>query len=194
MKSTVYCILATAMLLLSITSPALAQDGESTDTSIVRGNAPKEEAKTQDPKDIYSGIIPGVRNLVNHVSKALAKGENNETPNQLTWIGFQPEKNRTRVFLQVASVPSYQMSRSDDKTTITLTLPNTKITTRNVTRPVIATPYKRAIKTIHAKRGRKNTVIVKMTVKPDADPQISQSGNFLYIDFAHTPKEEETSK
>lgn len=167
-------------------APAAAVvSSDATAVTLFRAKAKQRVTLEKSDKELYSGVIPGKRDEVEHISKAVEKGKKEATPGQLTWIGFLPEKTRTRVFLQTPGVENYEATRSEDRKTLTITLPQTKISTRNVTRPVDTSAYKRKVTNIQAKRKRGKTVHVHLSVEASSEPQISRIGEFIYIDFSH---------
>lgn len=176
-------------------APALAQDkggSQGTERTVMResiDNA-QDDIMSQPQDKIYSGVIPGTRDSVKHIEGSLQKGKNS-SGSLLTWVGFVPEDNRTRVFVQMGGEHNYEMSRSKDGRTIILTYTNTKIGARNVTRPIDTSGYKRDVTGIQVKNKGRGKVTVAINVKDNASPQISQEGPFLYLDFAYTKPQSE---
>lgn len=174
--------------------PALAQDkggSQGTERTVMRDsmtNAQQDEVMRQPQDKIYSGVIPGTRDSVKHIEGSLQKGKSSSA-SQLTWVGFAPEDNRTRVFIQMGGEHNYEMSRSKDGRSIILTYSNTKIGARNVTRPIDTSGYKRDVTGIQVKNKGRGKVVVSINVKDNASPQITQEGPFLYLDFAYTKPE-----
>lgn len=179
--------LLTLCAVLATPSLALAQDASS--VSVFR-KSPSEPRVTVDKpqKEIYGGMIPGKRDEVEHIQNRAKR------TNQLNWIGFSAELTRTRIFIQTMAPAEYDMSRSEDGTQIILTFSNIKVENTNVLRFIDATYYKRSVKRIDATRNRRaKTVTITLTIEPGSSPQIDTRGNYIYIDFPHTPDEEETS-
>lgn len=173
--------------LLSVSAPLYAQDGEITVSRPDQDAQENQEALKKPQEEIYSGVIPGTRNTVGHIEGSLNQGKSS-AQSMLTWVGFVPEENRTRVFIQMGGEHNYTMERGKDGRSISLIYTNTKIGARNVTRAVDASGYKRAVKLIEVKKKGRDKVIVKLTVDPSTEPQISQQGPFLYLDFPYSKK------
>ncbi len=136
------------------------------------------EDLTVEQEKIYTGIIPGKRDDLPHL-KASTKRRH-----VISWIGFVPEKTRTRVFFQASEGADYTMDRSEDGSRITLTFENTRVENYNLMRFIDATHFGRAVKRIDASRKRK-TVTVTITVVPGAEPNVSRKNGYIYFDFSH---------
>jgi hypothetical protein len=141
-----------------------------------------DELLRKEQKEIYSGVIPGKRDEVKHIGR--------RATSEITWIGFLPERTRTRVFIQTSGTPAYQSSRSQNK--LTLTFNNSKLAAKNFSRHIDTRFHGRdvlRIDTIH-KRGSK-VVRIDLTLSNNAEPSIDQRGEYIYIDFKHTPPKKE---
>ena len=99
---------------------------------------------------LYRGIIPGTRDDMPHLQRARSK-----SGNRLTWIGFQPKEEGARIFIQTSQSPSFDVS--DDGTTITVTLSETKIPLRNFSRFIDTTYFKRNVVRIESEAGSHRT-------------------------------------
>lgn len=175
----------TAILLFSLCAPAAAQTIDENGVTIYRNQRTSGPRVTLDKKDdeLYKGMIPGKRDDVAHIT---AKAAKTSAPNKLTWVGFIPEKRRTRIFFQFADAPVYDQSIASDK--IVLTFSNTKAIEKNFMRVIDARFYKRVVKRIETKRRRGKKIVVTLFLREAAEPQFDASGNYLYVDFAHTPE------
>ena len=171
--------LLTASILLAgvflFSSVAMAQENQ----------GPKNEVSVEDltkpQEEIYRGIIPGKRDDLAHVDHKKPSSKKN----LITWIGFVPEKTRTRVFLQVNDELNYSESTSDDGSQIILTFENTKVENYNLMRFIDASHFDRSVKRIDASRKGK-TVTVTITVTPGSSPNISRKNNYIYLDFPYS--------
>lgn len=171
-------LLTAATLLLFgllVTSVAMAQEGQ----------APKNDVSVEDlpqpQEEIYRGIIPGKRDDLPHIDHKKPSAKKNV----ISWIGFLPEKTRTRVFLQVNDGLDYSERTSDDGSQIILTFENTKVENYNLMRFIDASHFDRSVKRIDASRKGK-TVTVTITVTPGSSPNISRKNNYIYLDFPYS--------
>lgn len=150
---------------------ALAQEGpKSEDLSV--------EDLTVAQEKLYTGIIPGKRDDLPHLK------DKTRTYNLLTWIGFIPEKTRTRVFFQASEGTDYGMERSEDGSKIMLTFDNTRVENYNLMRFIDASYFGRDVKRIDVSRKRKS-VTVTISVAPGAQPNVSRKNGYIYFDFPH---------
>lgn len=138
-----------------------------------------------DTKDLYRGVIPGTRDRTQHLERAHIAGQDTTSPNQLTWIGFVPEDTRTRVFLQSARTPEYEIARSDDGKKFTITFSNTRLPERNFSRQIDTSFFKRPVKRIVAGQ-QKGSVQVTIQLDKSQEPTIVRDGSYLFIDFPHS--------
>lgn len=168
----IYMYLSISLFMLGMgTHQAFAEGGtEGKDSNIEDLTAPQEK--------LYMGIIPGKRDALPHINDKAKKY------NVVTWIGFVPEKTRTRVFLQGTEGMDYTMDRSDDGSKITLTFNNTRVENYNLMRFIDASHFGREVKRIDASRKSK-TLTVTLTVVPGAQPNVSRTNGYIYLDFAH---------
>lgn len=124
---------------------------------------------------LYRGIIPGTRDDMPHLQRARSK-----SGNRLTWIGFQPKENGARIFIQTSQNPNFDVS--DDGTTITVILSDTKIPLRNFRRFIDTTYFKRNVTRIESKQVSSD-VVLTITLKEAARPDVDKEGNYVYLDF-----------
>jgi|GEM_PF-6341038 hypothetical protein len=171
--------------LLALTSIPAAVSAQGTDTTVFRNsNTGPRVTLDKEQKELYGGIIPGSRDELKHLDGA------NRRYNMLQWIGFEPQENRTRVFIKATPGIPYDMNRSEDGTQITLTFDNTVVENYNLMRFIDTSYYKRSVKRIEAKRKRK-VVTVTLTVEPGAQPNVDQTGDYIYFDFPYSGEESE---
>lgn len=134
------------------------------------------------PNELYRGVIPGTRDRPQHLERAHVAGQDTTSPNQLTWIGFAPEETRTRVFLQSARKPDYEITRSDDGKKFTITFANTRLPERNFSRQIDTSFFKRPVQRIVAGQ-QKGSVQVTIQLDKGQEPTIIRDGAYLFIDF-----------
>lgn len=177
---TMSCLLVAAAL-VAPPGVAVAQDAATPTVSVFR-NQNNEPRVTLDKsrEELYQGMIPGKRDTIEHIQDRSGQA------NQLNWIGLLVEETRTRVFIQSTQQASYEMTRSEDGTQMTLIFEGARVENRNLMRLIDASYYDRSVKRIDPARKRQ-AIHVVLTVEPEATPKINQRGNYLYIDFPHTP-------
>lgn len=151
---------------------------------------PEEQRETTDaplnkpPEKMYQGVIPGERDSVEHLEEERQSAESPSTPNRVTWIGFQPKDDKTRVFVQTARDPDYSTSRSEQGTTLEVRLRNTQISTRNFRRRIDASEFGRVVERIEAVE-EEEAAVIHIRLRSSASPSIEASKTYLYIDFPH---------
>jgi hypothetical protein len=144
------------------------------------GSAQTQELLRKEPKEIYSGIIPGKRDEVKHI-------EATEGPSEITWIGFLAEKTRTRVFIQTKGSASYATSKVDNK--LTFTFSNSSLAAKNFSRFIDTRFYGRVVRGIETTNKKKQkTVAITLTLDGADEPRIDQQGEYIYVDFKYSPK------
>jgi hypothetical protein len=172
---------------IKIHDPTAKQGGEeSTDSG--------SEAVEQKPKsDGYRGIVPGERDEVDHLKEQRESGSSTSNPNKLTWLGFQPKDDKTRVFIQTARSPDYNVSESDGGRRMVVTLENTELSDRNFQRSIDTSFFDRNITSIDARPGSGNTVDVTIELESSESPSVETSEDYLYIDFPHSESDGDSS-
>jgi hypothetical protein len=130
---------------------------------------------------IYRGITPNENDTLPHISRFQAAGGTN----QLTWVGFQPFQERTRVFVQTGRSASHSVVPSPDGRTLTIRLPSTRIPLSNFQRDIDASFFDRAVTHVRATRSGDSTdVVIELgrTVRYEVT-QDAENPTYLYIDF-----------
>jgi hypothetical protein len=137
-----------------------------------------DELLRKEPKEIYSGIIPGKRDEVKHIDAKQKAGE-------IKWIGFLAEKTRTRVFVQTSGIVNYETNRHANK--LILTFLNSSLAAKNFSRHIDTRFYSRPVKMIQTKDKKRNKKVEIMLTLENADePSIEKQGEYVYIDFKHS--------
>jgi hypothetical protein len=141
---------------------------------------------------MYSGIIPGKRDKVEHLEKFYR--DKNGRANRIVWVGFIPEQTRTRIFFQTTQSADYDWStvtEEDGSREIVLTFEKTRPSRYNFVRHIDASEYERSVERIDA-RKKGGTVVYTIRLGEDAPtPKVSSEGKFLFFDFPHTSKRED---
>jgi hypothetical protein len=164
------------------------QDDEASDSN--QEGLSSAEIVERTPEKVYGGIIPGKRDTVDHLEAS--EGDETSSANRLTWLGFRPERARTRIFLQTARSPEYEMSRQKKGRLVVVTLPETRIASSNFSRVVDARYFERNVQTVRA-RPDGGDVRIEIALQESESPSVSTEGRYLYLDFGDTLKQS-TSK
>ncbi len=138
---------------------------------------------------LYTGIIPGVRDTLPHIYPHQMAGLKGRT-NRLTWLGFQKREDRTRIFLQTFSVPAFRLEMSDKPNEIIVVLVDTKPACYNFLRTMDTRWFPRSIRDIRARRFGRDTHIF-INTKMGVEYSVSIDGNYLNVDFDDTHIERE---
>lgn len=144
--------------------------------------APEVDTPKEWPK-MYRGIIPGQRDEISHLRDARRSGTAARKPNQLTWVGFVPGDNTTRVFVQGARTPEFNVVREGNALIVTIS--NARIPTRNFSRSIDASFFERAVQRIET-RQTKRDVQVRIELREGQDPTISGENGYVYFDFPYS--------
>jgi len=139
------------------------------DTSVP---APVVQQKATGPT--YKGVMPPNRLVPENESTFTRDGGN-----QLSWIGFMPEENSHRIFIQTTNATTYQrVASADDRVELLIT--NTKLSVSNNNRELdmsyFKTPFAKAKAT---KQGADVKVVVQL--KEAVPCEIQQHDNFIDI-------------
>jgi len=157
-------------------------------------DVPKAERKTTEaplnkpPEKMYQGVVPGERDTVKHLEEERRSAESPSKPNKITWIGFQPTDDKTRVFVQTAREPDYTRERSDRRT-IEIRLRNTEISTQNFRRHIDTSEFGRVVERIEAV-DEEDEAVVRIDLRSSTAPSFEISKTYLYIDFPHPADED----
>lgn len=176
------------------TAPAAQPSGDAagkgdeesySDTTVFRtpqgeaSSAQTEELLRKEPREIYSGIIPGKRDEVKHIDDKTGPGE-------IKWIGFLAEKTRTRVFIQTNGAASYETSKVDNK--LVFTFSNSSLAAKNFSRHIDTRFYGRAVKRIETNNKKKQKIVeIVLTIDANEEPRIDKQGEYIYVDFKYSP-------
>ena len=122
----------------------------------------------------YKGVTPPKR-LVPENANTFSR----TSANQMSWIGFMPEDNIHRVFMQTSQPIAYQqIATSSDR--IELLLLGTKLAVSNNQRELDMTYFKTPFKSAKASSAGKNTRVVILLKQP-APYEIKQHDNMLEV-------------
>ncbi len=151
-----------------------------------RQRGSSSELLSRDHTELYRGVIPGKRDDVEHLRGVKEDGKSSARPNPVTWVGFQPDSERTRVFFQSPRPVQYQLQEAFEEGELVVIFDNATIPERNFSRFIDASHFDRAVKRIEAEETRDGNVKVTLTMRENVEPSISTDGEYLYLDFPHT--------
>ncbi len=135
--------------------------------------------------ELYRGIIPGKRNEVEHLSEIKKRGSADRSPNPITWVGFQPEDDRTRVFFQAPRPVQYQVQGAPRDGELVVIFENAEIPKANFSRFIDTSFFNRAVTRIETTETRDGNVKVTLKMRRNLEPEISTDGEYLFFDFPH---------
>lgn len=139
----------------------------------------RQQLASLDPSELYRGVIPGKRDAVDHI-RSQPNGAN-----PLTWVGFQPEESRTRVFFQSPRPLQYRVNRDAESGDLLVVFSNARITERNFSRLIDTSYFNRNVTRIEARERRDRSVEVRISLRENVEPSVSTDGQYLYLDFPH---------
>lgn len=134
--------------------------------------APAAEPEVFEP--VYKGVTPPKRLVPENESTFTRDGGN-----QLSWIGFMPEEESHRIFIQTSTATTYErVASAADR--VELLLSNTKLSVSNNNRELdmsyFKTPFSKAKAT-----SQGNDVKVVVQLKEAVPCEIQQHENFIEI-------------
>jgi hypothetical protein len=133
--------------------------------------------------EIYTGIIPNIQDSLPHLSPYQSEIVRNDRPNSVVWIGFQPFGGFTRVFVQFARTPNFEIEELEDAHLLELSFPNSRLALSNLRRFLDTSYFQRSVEHIDAEQvspNRSKLIIRREFIAPY---QVSTDGDYLYIDF-----------
>lgn len=170
-------------------------ESQSTESYEIRVHDPSEQMEgdrrrktaplKKSAEKMYQGVIPGKRDSVEHLTKKQS-GEGSTTGlNELTWIGFQPEDQRTRIFVQTAHEPEYSVRREEEGRRVVVTFDRTEVSTKNFRRHIDASYFDRVVERIETSVVDDETVELRIKLASESTFSVEASDNYLHIDFPH---------
>lgn len=156
---------------------------------IQRARGPRENLVVLG-SDIYRGIAPSDHDSLPHLRRYQQRAATQQA-NELTWLGFQPFEDRTRVFIQTGRAGNHTVNVAPDGSSITVTLPQTRVSVRNFRRPVEAGFFGRAVGRIQASSNGNNGTAVTIQLARPVRHEVTQGRgaageHYLFVDFFDT--------
>lgn len=150
----------------------------------VHGFSNSAEGQWLDAHDVYFGVIPGDRDSLPHLTRTQRHGHDGSA-NTLTWIGFQPFEETTRIFLQTGRPAQYQVEESPDGLTVTLRLRDTRVELSNFRRGLDTSYFGRSVSNVEAFRRGDGVTEVVIELSQATSYTVEGAGEYLYVDFAN---------
>lgn len=147
------------------------------------GRTASQDLLNREDSELYQGIIPGDRDDIPHI-QALREASQGE-PTVISWVGFKPEDERTRVFFQSSSPVQYQVDEEFEDGKLVVTFDNATVPERNFTRFIDARHFDRTVERIEVEELRGGNVEVTLQLNEDLVPSTTTDGQYLYLDFPH---------
>lgn len=134
---------------------------------------------------IYRGVTPNSTDSLPHIARHQRRAENGGR-NVLTWIGYQPFEDYTRIFIQTGRMADYQVTESPDGLTLTVRLRSTEISLSNFRRDIDAAFFGRAVTNITATPagGGATDVVIELFEPSDYTIATAENSDYIFIDFA----------
>lgn len=127
----------------------------------------------------YLGVVPGIRDVSEIDSKKVKPAKDT-----IMWVGFQPFKLFSRVFIQISGKPAFLIKKEGEKKII-IEFVNTDINLSNDAREIITSEFATSIETIitKVKKSKKEIkTFVTIILKKSAGYLYKQEGDYLFID------------
>lgn len=133
-------------------------------------------------QQLYTGIIPRVRDSLPHLSRYERSAERVRKPNRLTWIGYQRFADKSRVFIQTGRTPDYEVVRGQNDSELIVILRGTRPSLYNFYRDVDCRWMYRSIGHIRSyRRGR--DVYISIKLLSNVEFAVANDGEYVYVDF-----------
>ena len=129
----------------------------------------------------YKGVVPGIKDVSDVPSKKNPPKTNHPV---VEWVGFQPFKDYSRVFVQINGQFSFTVTKTD-KQTIQILIPNATVATRNDARELVTFKFPsqvNMIKTIVKSDNSGRTVLIRIFLKKDVGYLFRQDGKYIFVD------------
>ena len=127
----------------------------------------------------YGGVVP------DSSDDTSAQDRSSQDPNVLTWIGFQADADKTRVFVQTRRPASYEINDAYDEGRIVIAMDDVRITRSNFRRFIDTSQFERNVDLIEVEEPGRNRVEIVLTLSGDERPAISETDGYLFLDFPH---------
>jgi hypothetical protein len=156
-------------------------------TKVDRNKSRITQEQTLSLGTVYRGIVPGVRDWHLFARKARDAAKTNpRMGNRMTWLGFQPLDEGSRIFIQTIKPANYALTESvteDGLMQLQVKLVGTKIPRRNERRSIDTSYFDSAISAAQAHQ-QGSVAVVKIDLHQRVEYRVSQDDEFLMISFA----------
>jgi len=146
------------------------RDGEVVDVFVDERGKIYEELR-------YHGIIPEIRD---HFRRSKRKSKKARGKSRVTWVGFQPKRFYSRVFIQTTKLHRFVLHKPNPKQ-IVVKIEGASIPSRQTLRPVLTGAFSSSIEKIQARRRRGGAEIT-ITLRKPVGYLYKQQGDYIFVD------------
>jgi hypothetical protein len=122
----------------------------------------------------YHGIIPELRD---HFLKTRKRKKKKQA---VTWVGFQPKRFYSRIFIQVRGLSRFVLHKPDPRT-IVVKIDGAAIPSRQTLRSILTGAFSSSVQEVKARR-RRGGAEVTITLRKPVGYLYKQEGNYIYVD------------
>ena len=129
----------------------------------------------------YKGVVPGIKDVSDVPSKQHPAKVDHPV---VEWVGFQPFKDYSRVFVQVLGKFVFTVTKAD-KQKIEITIPRATVDTPNDARELVTFKFPtqvNMIKTSVIQDDSGSSVVVRILLKKDVGYLFRQEGKYIFVD------------
>lgn len=160
-----------------------SEDGESTRSA--------ERAAGKRVRGHYRGVVPGRGTSPDQEGEDQRSDDAGTGPNELTWVGFRPRADRTRVFVQTVRPAEYTLDVDESRGRVRLDLPDAEFAARKFSRDIDASHFDRVVRGVRA-RTSGDGVEIQIDLRAGVEPEVDQKKSYLYVDFPRDSDSAET--
>ncbi|MBM4387231.1 MAG: hypothetical protein FJ088_05795 [Deltaproteobacteria bacterium] len=127
----------------------------------------------------YKGIVPGIRN-----DSAIKEKEEFRKENSIEWIGFQPMKTFSRVFIKINGSPKYVIHK-ENPSLIIIEFTDAVIPMSNEKRDIITSAFPTSVEKITVKETeekKEKKILFNIYLKKPAGYLYREEGGYLFVD------------
>jgi CYTH domain-containing protein len=128
----------------------------------------------------YRGVVPGIKNIPDIELKKAKPSKDT-----IMWIGFQPFKLFSRVFVQLYGKPAFLIKKDGEKK-IAVEFPETDINLTNDAREIITSEFSTSVEkiTVKIKKVKKESkAVVTIFLKKPSGYLYKQDGEYIFVDI-----------
>ena len=152
----------------------------------VRGNPGVVDSKGKIYKvRHYKGVIPGVRDVPAVPSKEHPPKVDHPV---VEWIGFQPFKDHSRVFIQVLGDYTFTVTKKS-RNLIEVAIPRATVATKNDARELLTANFNTMVKSVKVRNMKDPTgpyVAIDIELKDDVGYLFHQEDKYIFVDIENS--------